>query len=762
MAADKVITNLDQAQSLAARGWYVFPCHEKPWDFRKNGEVINRKAKEPYWHKDDLPHGKDNASIDPEQITIWWNRWPGALIGIYCEKSGIFALDIDKKEKDGWQSLFDLLDKHNAASLLPVTGPAQNTPSGGAHYIYKLTAAVKIPNNAGILADGLDLRSNGYICTGGAYNWISEHGPELPVTEAPAWLIEEITNIGQKSQQRPRQDLPRNNGYKSNDRGEYWLRKALDLASEGSRNDRGFWLASQLRDADYTESEAKAYMQRYAESVPGTGYTVTEALKTLESAYKLPKRQEARKNGSQATTPTYGQENQSSQATPGAYKLDDIGNGERLANRHGGRLRYVKEWGWMVYNGQVWENDRGQAAQLAKETARSVYIEAAACEDDNIRNSIAAWAKASASENKRAAMLSAAASEPGIIAAPKQFDLNPWLLNCDNGILDLRTGILGTHKADLLLTKKAGTAYKPDATCPTWLSFLSRIFAGNKQLINFLQRAAGYTLTGNITEQKLFFLYGTGSNGKSTFTEAMQAILGDYARKTPTETLMQKYQDNGGANPDLARLAGARMVSAAELADGRRLNEPLIKDMTGGDRITARYLHREYFEFSPTFKLWMYGNHQPVIRGTDPGIWRRVLLIPFTVSIPEAEQDKTLSEKLLKELPGILAWAVNGCLAWQREGLQIPLEVITATADYKASQDILALFFSECCVLNSLASVKARDLYNAFKAWALETNVDLVSEVIFSKRMTEKGFTKSANTGSGKAYLGIGLMQNEQ
>ena len=257
-------------------------------------------------------------------------------------------------------------------------------------------------------------------------------------------------------------------------------------------------------------------------------------------------------------------------------------------------------------------------------------------------------------------------------------------------------------------------------------------------------------------------MYGTGANGKSTFTEALQAALGDYARKTPTETLMQKYQDNGGASPDIARLAGARMVSAAELAEGRRLNEPLIKDMTGGDRMTARYLNKEFFEFSPAFKLWMYGNHQPKITGTDPGIWRRVLLIPFTVSIPETEQDKNLGEKLRAELAGILAWAVAGCIAWQHDGLEVPQEVKDATADYKASQDILALFFAERCVINSLATVQARELYNQFKLWAVETNTDPGSEVNFARRMTEKGYQKTANTGKGRAYTGIGLLEDEK
>ena len=565
--------------------------------------------------------------------------------------------------------------------------------------------------------------------------------------------------------------------------GEYWLTKALGNGKIGTGDETGFWLACQLRDAKLSEGEITRYCKVYAEKVEQNSsdpFTDKDAERWVNSALKGTTRDPAKRQGGvaysgnghhpqpeNAYVNSYSQKQpealQPTEPTPGAYRLDDIGNGERLARRHGWRLRYVKEWDWLIYTGSTWENDRGQSAQLAKETARSIYAEAAACEDDNTSAALAAHAKATASENKRRAMLAAAASEPGIMAAPKDFDVNPWLLNCENGVLDLRTGNLANHNPELLLTKKAGAAYDPGATCPTWVHFLDRIFAGNQDLIEFLQRAAGYTLTGNISEQKLFFLYGTGANGKSTFTEALQAALGDYARKTPTETLMQKYQDGGGGpNPDIARLAGARMVSAAELADGRKLNEPLIKDMTGGDKITARYLNKEFFEFSPAFKLWMYGNHQPKITGTDNGIWRRVLLVPFTVSIPEREQDKKLSERLRAELPGILAWAVAGCLDWQAGGLRIPQEVINATAEYKQNQDTLALFFAERCTINSMANVKARDLYNAYKLWAAETNTDPGSEVKFSQRMTEKGYQKTANTGSGRTYSGIGLVQDDE
>jgi putative DNA primase/helicase len=440
--------------------------------------------------------------------------------------------------------------------------------------------------------------------------------------------------------------------------------------------------------------------------------------------------------------------------TPGAFKCDDIGNGERLACRHGARLRHVKEWGWLVWNNFYWEQDRGNVAMLAKETARSIFAEAAAAEDDTIAKALANHAKATASRSRREAMVDACASEPGIPAAPKDFDRDPWLLNVQNGVLNLRTGELQPHDPQALLTKMAGTEYHPEATCPTWEAFLQRIFKGDKEVITFIQRAVGYSLTGNIGEQCLFFLHGTGKNGKSTFTGTLQALAGDYSSKTLTDTLMVKYYD-GGINNDLARLAGARAVIAAELEEGKRLNESLVKDLTGGDTITARYLHREYFEFMPAFKLWMYGNHKPIIRGTDEGIWRRIKLIPFTVTIPEPERDPDLPEKLKAELPGILAWAVAGCKAWQREGLQTPSEVNAATIAYRAEQDTLAAFLSECCIIGTGYKVTSGELFDVYQKWGGELN-----RRRFSSAMAERGFVTLGRDGAGRAlYHDIGLVE---
>jgi len=279
---------------------------------------------------------------------------------------------------------------------------------------------------------------------------------------------------------------------------------------------------------------------------------------------------------------------------------------------------------------------------------------------------------------------------------------------------------------------------------------------GNQNLITFLQRAVGYSLTGATSEQVLFFLYGTGANGKSTFLDIIYELFGNYASATPTSTLLSKAGSDTIPN-DIARLKGVRFVSAVETEDGRRLAESVLKQITGDKRISARFMRGEWFDFKPECKLWLAANHKPVIRGTDDGIWRRIRLIPFTVSIPPEEQDRKLFEKLLTELPGILNWAMQGCVRWQREGLDLPLEVKTAIATYRAEMDTLSDFFAECCIVAPDATASAKELYLRYTFWCEENGERPERQKAFGMRLSERGFKRVKNNIT--IWHGIGVVR---
>ena len=282
--------------------------------------------------------------------------------------------------------------------------------------------------------------------------------------------------------------------------------------------------------------------------------------------------------------------------------------------------------------------------------------------------------------------------------------------------------------------------------------------SGNERLIAYLQKATGYTLTGDTSEQVLHFLYGLGANGKSTFLETVMAVMGDYAKQTSTETIMVKKM-TGGIPNDLAGLKGARLVSAQEVESGRRLAESLVKQLTGGDTISARFLHGEFFDFKPTFKLWISGNSKPLVRGGDHAIWRRIRLIPFTVQIPPGEQDRRLSEKLRGELPGILNWSLAGCLAWQKEGLAPPEEVTAATESYRDEMDIVGQFIGERCLMGPEYHVTAKELYAAFQNWSgLQGEKYPMSQQIFGMRMTERGLNRRRGSGGKWLWDNLGLV----
>jgi putative DNA primase/helicase len=337
--------------------------------------------------------------------------------------------------------------------------------------------------------------------------------------------------------------------------------------------------------------------------------------------------------------------------------------------------------------------------------------------------------------------------------APDELDADPMLLNTKSGTIDLRTGELREHRREDLITKLAPVEYDPGAEAPAWGAFLERVLP-DEELRGFVRRAAGYSASGDTSEQCLFINHGVGANGKSTFHEAAAAALGDYAMRAPTDMLLARR--SGAVPNDVARLKGARFVTAAETEDGRRLAESLVKDLTGQDTITARFMRAEFFDFKPTHKLHLSTNHKPEIRGTDAAIWRRIRLVPWTVTIPPAEQDKKLSEKLRGELAGVLAWIVRGCVEWRHEGLKAPDAVRKATGAYRSEMDVIGAFIEDCCVLRPDASALATPLYVAYKEWCEESGEPIEKQRRFGMRLTERGLRREKVGGVYKWY-GIGL-----
>lgn len=475
---------------------------------------------------------------------------------------------------------------------------------------------------------------------------------------------------------------------------------------------------------------------------------------------------------------------------PKPEHFTDLGNAYRLIRQYGDDLRHVTGWGWLTWDNARWQRDEKPVFNLAKAVALGLYTDAqdllgqakkhlataqhaAELEDSKAEDiardrakelqskaaAVASWARASQSRGKIEAAVKLAESEPAVSARSEDFDADPWLLNCQNGTLDLKTGALRPHNRGDLLTRLAPVAYDPAAICPTWDAFLAHIMGGQADLIGFLQRAVGYSLTGSVQEQVLFFPYGGGANGKSTFLKAILAILGrDYAKQAAPE-LLTVGQDRHPT--ELADLAGVRFVASIEVAEGKRLAEALVKQLTGGDPVKARLMRQDFFQFDPAFKIWLAANHKPVIRGTDYAMWRRIKLIPFTVTIPEAEQDKKLGDKLLNELSGILAWAVRGCIAWQRDGLGIPEAVTAATETYRAESDELAGFMLECIEEDPQGQEQAGPLYAAYKDWAEANGLgdrDRLSNVKFARRLQDRGIDKYTDTSTRQTfYTGLKL-----
>jgi putative DNA primase/helicase len=448
----------------------------------------------------------------------------------------------------------------------------------------------------------------------------------------------------------------------------------------------------------------------------------------------------------------------SEKKTPVRYPRTDAGNAEMFAALYGEKVRFDHKQGrWLIWdtNRNRWVADEQYKVRiLAKQTARQRARSALGIANDEESRREFSWARQSEGRYRIDAALDLAKSEPPISDDGKGWDADPWIFGVANGIVDLRTGELRIATQRDRITKFSPVTFTAGAKSPRFEHFMNEVFGGDLALIGYVQKALGYSLTGNTREQCLFACYGEGSNGKSTLLETILYIMGDHGVDLPFSVLEAKQY--GSAHGEGVNLPGARFAKAVEIREGRRLDEARVKSWTGGDTITVRPLYHDSFSFQPTHKLWLAFNHKPVIGDDSRAMWRRVKLIPFLHSFDSAHADSGLVEKLKAEASGILNWAIKGCLAWQKDGLKTPVAIEQATAAYEKESDPLAPFFDDCCELGTAFQLPKGDLRNAYHDWCRANKEKPVSKNAFAEKMKSRGFGEGS-TGDRRYWTGLRL-----
>lgn len=696
----------------------------------------------------------DLATCDPDNIERQLKPDSKTGIGLVLGRSvdnSLKLIDLESDTKEGQQRLEGLIAAYGIVTASFTSGSERASP----HFLFmddgRLPEKAKIDVESGILA-GVEVRRGGkgsaqsvlppslHPDSGREYKWRDGfHPAQVGFAELP----EDFTNaiceaVGRKSS--PKAELDSSLGARFA-RGE--------VAPEGQRNDALFKYAcrrvSQIGDRlnePNIDSEFRQDIYEKNQRQCKPPLDDHEVDKIIESALE------------------YREEETSKAPTSKRrFKLTDLGNAERLVSQHGQNLRYCYPWGkWLAWSGQRWKvDDTGAIFRFAKLTVRSILEDAATEHDDDRRKALTQWSMQAEKAERIQALLRLAQSEDGIPILPSTLDSSPWRFNCQNGTIDLKTGNLLPHDRSDMLTKVAPTIYNQAAKCPTWMAFLDSVTDGDGDLVVYLQRLLGYSLTGSVTEHLLPILYGTGANGKSTFLNIVQAVFGpDYSMTAPPDLLMAKRLQHPTERADLF---GKRFVAAIESEEGRRLAECLVKSLTGGDAIRARRMREDYWEFEPSHTLWMATNHKPAVRGDDKGIWRRLKLIPFTVQIPESKQDRNLGEKLQAELPGILRWIVKGCLDWQRHGLEEPPCVRSATSAYRSEQDVIGQFIRDRCSVGERLQEKSSVIYHAYKNWCDDSGERALSQTKFGTALTDRGYG-SKRSNSGMLRIDIALLDD--
>lgn len=516
-------------------------------------------------------------------------------------------------------------------------------------------------------------------------------------------------------------------------------------------NDLAFWTGRDFQQMDTIFRQSSLMRPKYDSKRGKTTYGIALLNKAINETSDV-------FNPSEKPTFNYDMsflKNKKDKKKKPARSWDDMGNALRFMDAYGDNFKYsYVDKSFYYYNGSYWEPDQmGVVEKCADNVVANMKNEkliiSPGMDEDDARKNWEKFLKRSRSNRSKKNMLDELKHHIPVLHS--DFDKESMLLNTKSGYVDLNSGVLKDHDREKMFSQQTAVEYTDNIDCPEWDRFLHQIFDNNEELIHYIQKAVGYSATGSIKEQVMFILYGNGRNGKSVFINTIADVLGTYAETMNVSSIMVK--SNNGANSDIARLEGARLVISSEANEGSRLDEGLLKQLTGGDKIVARHLYASEFEFNPEFKLWMATNHKPLIRGTDEGIWRRIMLIPFLVQIPSDKVDKDLKYKLQREGVGILNWIVQGAMMWQREGLNPPEIVTKASEEYRNEMDVIQFFVSECCETDPEYQAPAGALFQRYKQWANESSEYMMSKQKFGREMRKKFEFK--HTMRGNVYRGL-------
>ncbi len=683
-------------------GFSIFPCREKTQG--------NKKAKSPYTNR-----GYKDASRDEEQIRSWWRHFPNAMIGVPTgRENGIFVVDIDfRPGKDGEASFneFGVGDPHTCQTI---------TMSGGRHLIFTYPTGHNLGISNGKYGDGIDTRGNGgYIIwagsatTEGAYSYREGFGPEVGFNDMPDSLLKIMLADGAE----PDPLL------------------FSDVIPDGQRNSTLFKEAISLAGKRVAPEVVKQHVLARLQDCEGE-FPIAEAEQILQSALN--------------------------RGVSNAPPFTDLGNAERFATEHADVALYCTDQRtWYCWDDIKWAPDSAKVHQLAKQTTRNMLVEPSY--SDEHRSKLKKWQHTSESSSKQKAMIELAASEERLVKQSTDLDQHLHLFNAADGTIDLRSGEVKDPDRSDLITCVANASVRTNATCPRWIQFINEIMCGDQAQIEYLQRLCGYMMFGDRGEQIIVYLQGDGANGKSVFIDVLSHVFGDYAATISAKALIDRA--SGAIPSDIASIAGKRLVTMSEFPERTPIKTTTVKSVTGGDRITARHLYKDWFEFRPQFQLVCAMNELPKVTETDEAYLRRVRIIPFLRVFSPGEMDRNLQDKLKAEADGILRWCLEGARLYRLQGLQPTARMVEEWEEYRRKSDPFAEFIREC------VTTEGGDIFHTVgelvrlaRKYMIREDMNIPDEAAIRKSLVRMlGETKQHRTENGRprGYFGLKVSMPE-